>query len=156
MFSLLAILSIVGTAIFIRISFVTESISLSLLCFFGSVFFFLLSVLLVIGVFMIIYEIGTTTRTVEKKIKMYEEENEKIEAQMDDIVKTYMTHERETLVNVKPESAITLATVYPELKSNELIQKQIQMHINNSEKLKNLRLEQIGIASKKWLVNFKK
>jgi len=94
---------------------------------------------------------------IDNKIIMYQEENTRIENEIDDIVNAYMLFENDTLKNLKVEgSTMTLATFYPELKSNELVQRQIEIHTDNNSKIKNLREKKIELGTKKWLVYFGK
>lgn len=88
------------------------------------------------------------------KIKMYTEENTKIETQIGDLVKNYMEFESDTYKEFKNESSITLINMYPELKSDELVQKQINIYLENNNKIKELKEQNIDYKIGKWLFYF--
>ena len=93
-------------------------------------------------------------RTVAARIDMYQEENAKIEAQVAELVEQYQDYETDIFTDTAPDSAITLVTMYPELKSDALVAKQIEMYLSNNEKIKELRLEQISGSVYKWWLYF--
>ncbi|OAQ57066.1 hypothetical protein [Enterococcus thailandicus] len=93
-------------------------------------------------------------RTYDKKIEMYQEENKKIENQIDLIVRKYMTHEDETLKKAKYESSMTLVSLYPELKSDSLVKEQIKIYNKNNSKIKELKESQIDVTTAKWWLYF--
>lgn len=83
------------------------------------------------------------SRYTDQKIQMYQEENEKIEEDVNVIITQYMEHENETFDMSKIESSTVLIQMYPELKSNELVSKQIDIYNENNKKIKKLKLEKI-------------
>lgn len=93
---------------------------------------------------------------VNEKIAMYQEENIKIEQQISDVVTQYQKYETDIFTEVKPESSVSLVSLYPELKSDELVQKQIEIYTKNNEKIKELK--EISITAKyiKWWLYFGK
>jgi hypothetical protein len=95
-----------------------------------------------------------TSYAIEQEIAMYEEENAEIEAKMEVLVKQYMEFEKETLGELKSETYITLISYYPELKSDELVQRQLDVYEENSKKLKSLRKDLINVSKSKWRVYF--
>lgn len=95
-------------------------------------------------------------RTLDDKIKMYSDENRGIESQIDEVVTEYMKHESETFKDLKVESSITLVSMYPELKSDKLIKKQIDVYTKNNEKIKELKNEKINVRIYKWWLYFGK
>lgn len=94
--------------------------------------------------------------TAKDKIKMYQEENAKIEEQIDTLVKQYMNYEGNTLKEFASDSSITLVTMYPDLKSDTLVQTQIKTYTNNNNKIKELKEAQIDMKLGKWLLYFGK
>ncbi|EUJ24242.1 hypothetical protein MFLO_15683 [Listeria floridensis FSL S10-1187] len=58
----------------------------------------------------------------------------KIEADIDATVNNFMKHENETFTDAKAESAMTLVSLYPELKSDTLVKEQIKIHTENNKK----------------------
>lgn len=96
-----------------------------------------------------------TESTIDSKIEMYQEENANIEQDIDKIVKEYLEHEHDTFADLKTEeSSITLVTLFPELKSDTLVQQQLEIYVANNAKIKQLREEKIDIAKIKWILYF--
>lgn len=91
---------------------------------------------------------------IDEKISMYQEENTKIEEQIATMVKQYQEYETDIFESVTPESAMTLVTLYPELKSDTLVQKQIEVYVYNNERIKELKEEKIGGSVLRWWVYF--
>ena len=93
---------------------------------------------------------------IDKKIAMYEEENTKIEQQIADVVKQYQEHESVIFTKVAPEGAMTLVTLYPELKSDTLVQSQIEVYIENNKSIKELKSMTINASFYRWWLYFGK
>lgn len=119
---------------------------------FGAICLGILDVIVVISI-IILFDNGITAKP---KIEMYQEENKKIEEQVDVLVKQYMEYEGKTLTEFKSESSITLVSLYPELKSDTLISKQIEVYIANNNKIKELKEYEIEMKIGKWLLYFGK
>lgn len=86
---------------------------------------------------------------VDEKIAMYEEENIKIENQIDIIVKEYQKYEIEVY------DTMTAAMLFPELTSNTLVQKQIEIYVNNNQQIKALKAEKFKHELYGWWLFFK-
>lgn len=114
----------------------------------------------VVGLIVAICCLSTTVATestIDNKIEMYQEENANIEGDIDKIVKEYLEHEHNTFYDLKTEeSSITLVTLFPELKSDNLVQQQIEIYVENNTKIKRLREEKIDITKIKWILYFGK
>lgn len=119
--------------------------ALSLLCFIG----------LIIPILCYITDISTA-HTIDSKIQMIEEENAKIEEKINVAVQNYLEHEQNTLTNLKPENAMAVLAAYPELRSDTLVEAQVNKYIANTKELKELKEQKIDIAKAKWLVYFGK
>ena len=91
---------------------------------------------------------------IDDKITMYQEENQKIEIQLAETVEKYQNYESNIIDKVAPESSITLVSLYPELKSDTLIQKQLEVYVNNNDKIKSLKEEQISGNVVRWWLYF--
>lgn len=99
--------------------------------------------------------IVATESTIDSKIEMYQEENANIEQDIDRIVKEYLEHEHDTFADLKTEeSSITLVTLFPELKSDTLVQQQLEIYVANNDNIKKLRKEKIDIVKIKWILYF--
>ena len=95
-------------------------------------------------------------KVIDEKIAMYTEENTKIEQSIDELVSRYMEFENDTFSDLKSDSAITLVSLYPELKSDELIKTQISTYQENNNTIKYLRETKINLSVKKWWLYFGK
>jgi len=91
-------------------------------------------------------------RDIQARIEMYEEQNAMIEQQISDALDVYISHENDVFDKVKPESAITLVSLYPELKSDALILKQCDVYIENNNKICKLKEEKITLGRYKFWV----
>ena len=116
-------------------------------------FGFFISVVALIG---IIINIGILIngRTFDDKIAMYEQENEAIEQSVDVLVKDYYKHESDTYSSLKPENAVLFASAYPELQSNELATKQLEIYVDNNNKIKELKEDQINLSKNRFWLYF--
>lgn len=93
-----------------------------------------------------------SSKYIAEKITMYTEQNNKIEEQIDIVVKQYQEYESDTYAMTSSESSITLVSLYPDLKSDELVKKQIKVYTDNNKKITELKEEQISAkACKFWL-----
>lgn len=93
---------------------------------------------------------------IDKKIAMYEEENAKIEQQIVDVVKQYQEYETGIFKDVAPEGAMALVTLYPELKSDTLVQSQIEVYVENNKAIKELKSMTINASFYRWWLYFGK
>ena len=116
-------------------------------------FGFFISVVALIG---IIINIGILIngRTFDDKIAMYEQENAAIEQSVDVLVKDYYKHESDTYSSLKPENAVLFASAYPELQSNELATKQLEIYVDNNNKIKELKEDQINLSKNRFWLYF--
>ena len=123
--------------------------------------FALTIVSLIISFFLlvtVIEDIGrlATAHTIDESIEMYEEENSRIEELVAVTVREYLDHEDKTYQDmiVSNENAVVVAQAYPELQSNTLVQQQIEVYIQNNQKIKELRQEKIDLAMVRWNLYF--
>lgn len=94
--------------------------------------------------------------TIDERIAMYTEENTNIEASIDEVVTQYMEYESNTFKELKTDSPITLVSLYPELKSDELIKTQIETYQSNNDTIRSLKEEKINLRVAKWWLYFGK
>ena len=112
----------------------------------GSIISFLALIILLISV--------SGLKTLDAQIEMYQTENTNIENQITECVKQYQKYEAEIFTEVAPDSAMTLIALYPELKSDELVKKQIEIYIANNQKIKELKEEKIIGDVYRWWAYF--
>jgi 3-mercaptopyruvate sulfurtransferase SseA len=112
----------------------------------GSVISFVTFILLLVSV--------SNLKVIDAKIEMYQDENLKIENQITECVKQYQQYETEIFTEVAPESAITLVVLYPELKADTLVSKQIDVYLANNQKIKELKESKISGDVYRWWAYF--
>lgn len=105
------------------------------------------------------YDVIPESNIIDNKIAMYEEENARIEATIEDMVSGYMEYETGVIDKVlnngnEEENAIVLVSLFPELKSDTLVQKQLDVFFANNEKIKELKAEKIDLSMKKFILYF--
>ena len=122
----------------------------------GEVFSGFGSLISVVALIGIIINIGILIngRTLDDKIAMYEQENAAIEQSVDVLVKDYYKHESDTYSSLKPENAVLFASAYPELQSNELATKQLEIYVDNNNKIKELKEDQINLSRNRFWLYF--
>lgn len=91
---------------------------------------------------------------IDQKIELYESENQQIEEDIAVLVNEYMKHEENIFVECTPDSSISLVALYPELKSNLLVEKQIEIYVSNTEEIKSLKSQRISASLIKWWLYF--
>ena len=110
--------------------------------------FFALVGLIVVGVNV------KSLSVIDDRIVMYEEENARIEQQIADVVEQYQKYETDIFREVAPESAVTMVSLYPELKSDSLVQAQIEVYTENNKTIRDLRDKQIKGNVYRWWLYF--
>ena len=68
----------------------------------------------------------SSINVIPDKITILQEQNTKIETQIDAIAEQYMDYESETYKGMTPDNAELFAVLYPQLASNETVKKQIK------------------------------
>jgi hypothetical protein len=91
---------------------------------------------------------------IQDRISLYETENAKIDSQICEIVEGYKTYEKETFENISNKSANVLVELYPDLKSNELVQKQMEIYMSNKNKVVSLQEDLINQKPLRWWLYF--
>jgi len=115
----------------------------------SSVIAFVLLVILIFTFFDLAEQV-----TIDREIEMYQEENARIEKQLEVTVSNYMKYEAETFKDLKDTDAVALVSLYPELQADKLVQNQIDVYISNNAKIKELREKQIYISKAKFYIYF--
>ena len=107
-----------------------------------------LAISIIVGVVLCVFYTASGS-IIDKKIAMYEEENVKIENSIDVIVKEYQEYE------VGMYDTMTAAMLFPELASNTLVQKQIEIYVNNNQQIKALKANKLNRDLYGWWLYFK-
>lgn len=98
-----------------------------------------------------------TESVIDKKIEMYQEENSKIEEEITAIVQERLKSENDDFIDQnKEKNAIVLVTLFPEFKSNEIVQKQLAIYFTNNTNIMILKEEKIDLAKIRWILYFGK
>lgn len=95
----------------------------------------------------------STEKAIDEKIAMYEYENARIESVVVEVVSKFVAYETQTFSNAPQEMVLTVS-MYPELKSNELVAEQIRIYVENNNAIKALKVEKIDITTAKWWLYF--
>ena len=140
------------------------ALTVSIICFYkcyaDGVFIalnFVFSFLLVVSLIavMILGVRYSNIRIVDNKIEIYQTENTKIENQIETVVKSYKEYENETFTALVPSGNVEmLFTMYPELKSNTLVEKQIELYVSNNKLIKELQIEKLQYRLYGWWLFF--
>ena len=96
----------------------------------------------------------SAAKLIDDKIAMYQEANDKIETQIAETVQQYQEYEQGVFEKVAPEKAVTLVSLYPELKSDELVSKQISVYVGNNKKINELKEAKINASIDRWWLYF--
>lgn len=89
-----------------------------------------------------------------KKIEVYETEMQTIQVTINDVVANYLDHEKETYAALTPENAIIFASIYPELSSSTLVQRQLEIYNQYLVSIKNCKLALAEVSTAKWWLYF--
>ena len=111
-------------------------------------------VALVLVVIMFVAPVYSEVMVIDDKITLYEEENTNIEQNISELVENYKDYESSTFENFKLDNPSMLFSMYPELKSNELATKQINLYISNNAEIKKLKEAKLDYEVYKWWLFF--
>lgn len=95
----------------------------------------------------------------EDRIALYQEENSRIEEQIKTTIEVYQDYEKEIFGNINldkisSEKLILLTSIYPELKSDTLIQELIHVYINNTDEIKQIKVNKLDYELWRWWLCF--
>ena len=113
----------------------------------------ILSVCLFVAIIVLGFVVKSLS-VIDDRIAMHEEENTRVEQQIADVVEQYQKYETDIFMEVAPESAATMVSLYPELKSDSLVQAQIEVYTENNKTIKDLRDKQIKGNVYRWWLYF--
>lgn len=95
-------------------------------------------------------------RAIPDKITILEEQNMKIEQNIDAVVSGYLSHESDTYNKLTPYDPDVFAAMYPQLASNETVKKQMELYISNNKQITEHKLKLCDISVYKWWLYFGK
>ena len=95
------------------------------------------------------------TYVIPAQIAMYEEENARIEEKVANTVAKYMEYEGGVIMEIAPEDDVmSLISLYPDLKADQLISEEINVYIANNNQIKELRAELVELSIYRWWLYF--
>ncbi len=116
----------------------------------------------IITLFFVVFSITYSIKIpqMEEKITISKEENTRIEEQIKIVIEAYQDYEQGIFENIgldkiSSEKLILLTSIYPELKSDTMVQELIQVHINNTNKIKELRTTKLDYEVWRWWLCFR-
>lgn len=149
------ILAILGMSIIVILICVFLSKDSKLCNFYDSLCFVSLISAVISVIAGVIVGVDVTKASVlDARIAMYADENERIEQQVAEVVRQYQQYETDIFTEVNPESAITLVALYPDLKSDSLVQNQIELYTENNRAIKSLKDDNIKANVLRWWLYF--
>lgn len=112
--------------------------------------------ILVIPLFIQILLIASliSSLNLDSRIELYQSQNAEIESKIQATVASYLAHEKQAYRDLKPDNAIAVVSAYPELHSNELVKKQIEVYEDNNKKILGLKEEKLNQSVYKWWLYF--
>lgn len=110
--------------------------------------------IITLSVIIPVAAIYSESMIIDDKISLYEEENAKIEQDIGALVENYKDYESSTFENFKLDNPSMLFSMYPELKSNILVSKQIDLYVSNNIKIKELKEEKLDYRVYEWWLFF--
>lgn len=94
-------------------------------------------------------------KVIDQKIAVYEQENTRIEQNVATMVENYISHETNTFAEISEDVSPTMVfSMYPELKSNTLVEKEITVYTENQKELRELKLSRYDKELAKWWLWF--
>ena len=120
------------------------------LVFMASVFYLIIFLIPLIALLMSV----SNGLTIDSKIELYQSQNAEIESKVQATVASYLAHEKQTYKDLKPDNAIAVVSAYPELHSNELVKKQIEVYEDNNKKILGLKEEKLNQSVYRWWLYF--
>ena len=147
MLILLSVIFVGLTVIFLTV-ISDEDSSIIGVALFGACSFICIIAMLIVGGNLV------NGNVIQDKIEMYKSENAEIDSQICEIVEGYKTYEKETFEKISNKSANVLVELYPDLKTNELVQKQMEVYMDNKKKVVSLQEDLINQKPLRWWLYF--
>lgn len=115
----------------------------------GCIVFFVLGIVLCIALQCRHSTIHNSTA----QIAVLEENNTELLAEIQPVIEKYLNYEQGTLASMKPEASTLIAyAVYPELKGNEFVARQLDIIEKNNKEIKERKLALASLESYRiWL-----
>jgi hypothetical protein len=121
-----------------------------IMCTIGIVF----SIIVFIAILISGVQYNSIKSTANTQLKVLNEQNEIVLAQIEPLVQQAMNYESNTYKEVKltPENIVAFGNMYPQLQANSFIQSQINIIVENQKEIKDLKLKIASLnAYRLWL-----
>ncbi len=149
---IITIAMIIGGAIMLYFSDCDEPLGI------GGIFMIIIGAMATIAVVIVtLVQVHSLVEisTIDERIAMYEEQNAEIEGQIETVVKEYQEYESGIMTEVgDKDSYITLVSLYPELKADALVSKQIEVYLNNNRTIVDLKNQKLNEKVYRWWLYF--
>ena len=93
-------------------------------------------------------------RVVDELIEMHEMENRQIEQAISSLIEGYMEYESGVFTALAAQSPVVLINLYPELRAIYLVERQLTIHTENTQRIRELREQQINLSVSRWWLYF--
>ena len=113
----------------------------------------IISIIALIAV-IIVGVVYSNSMVIDDKIALYEEENANIQQSVNLLVEDYKDYESSTFKDFKADDMTMVLSMYPELKSNKLVVEQIELHVANNAKIKELKELKLSYRVYEWWLFF--
>ena len=95
----------------------------------------------------------------DQKIQMCEEENKKIELQVELVVNQYLEYEQGIVDKIdiseySGDKLLLISQLYPDLKANTLLQQQLELYVKNNDEIRQLKLDKLNNSKWKFWLYF--
>ena len=114
------------------------------------------ALLFAVGIIAEIVGIVTVSNgvVIDDKIEICETENANIENSVRAAVETYLQHENITYDKLSNSNATIFVGIFPELSSNEIVIKQVEIINENNKRIRELKEEKTNLSIWKFLIYF--
>lgn len=95
----------------------------------------------------------------DQKIQMCEEENKRIELQVEITVNQYLEYEQGIIDKIdiskySGDKLLLISQLYPDLKANTLLQQQLELYVKNNDQIRKLKLDKLNNSKWKFWLYF--
>ena len=129
---------------------------------FGGILNTIGGILTIVTIMFMIFAITYSVKIpqMEERITIYKEENVRIEEQIKTVIEAYQDYEQGMfedidLDKISSEKLILLTSIYPELKSDSMVQELIQVYIDNTNEIKSIRTQKLDYEVWRWWLCFR-
>ena len=110
-------------------------------------------ILFIVGL-VVVHNYNALKAVSDEQIAIMQERNEKLCKEIEPIIRSYIKYEEDTYKNLKPisQEKIIAYAMYPQLASNKLVQKQIEIIKDNEDKITFLKLKKTELKTFKFWI----